>query len=256
MCVFRSYSKNAFVDKQALSFLGPKHLLDMSTTSTYFFSQCTSDVLWKIHLDNLWSNKIYVPKKFLRQSGKCYKKYFESLKDSKRKCITRDELTSFTWFFRFKESAGSHWINLDPFWSSVREDPDREPKCISHKFTNSGRLQRLDKNETNLRAPWDHFRWSFVGGGRDADRGFKIRVNNFPPYVISRHSNWGFICESCWVVQVSFPFPPIHQDHELMDMNLKVSSLSQMEDIDRYNRMQLMFDDDSSENSEEEGDDE
>ena len=80
----------------------------------------TSDVLWRKFAADLWATKVYVPQHFrnmVSEPNQARSAYFGALKDAKRTAITKDELCSFVWSFRFKRSAGKAWTSSDPYWS-------------------------------------------------------------------------------------------------------------------------------------------
>ena len=186
--------------------------------------------LWSELCKTLWSNKVYVPEQFrlLHESGRSKEAFKHSMLDSERTAITKEELTSLLFYFRFKEVAGSYWTDQDPFWQK------QEPLKIS--FTQAGTLVGF---------PWDvlEAKWRFVDktGRTCQNKGSFIRVSvnerSVPTYMVSRHSNWGFIMQvqhgiiqlpstplqlnlcsqNCWVVYFSFPMPPIGAELSLDD---------------------------------------
>jgi hypothetical protein len=66
----------------------------------------------------LWSDKVYVPKIYqaMRHEGKSKEAYLGSIQDSTRSWIKKEELCEFVWNFRFKEAAGHHWLESDPWY--------------------------------------------------------------------------------------------------------------------------------------------
>ncbi len=144
--------------------------------------------LWRELCISLWSDKVFVPEKFkmLNKNGRSREAFIYSLMDSNRTSITSDELSSFQFYFRFKEVAGSYWTDQDPFWQK------QEPLRIT--FSPDGRLVGF---------PWDvlEAKWRFVDkcGRTCRNKGSFIRVSvnerSVPTYMVSRHSNWGFIMQ-------------------------------------------------------------
>lgn len=144
--------------------------------------------LWRELCISLWSDKVFIPDHFktLNNSGRSREAFINSLMDSKRTAITSEELSSILFYFRFKEVAGSYWTDQDPFWQK------QEPLRIN--FSPEGRLVGF---------PWDilQAKWRFVdNSGRTCQsRGSFIRVSvnerSVPTYMVSRHSNWGFILQ-------------------------------------------------------------
>ena len=79
-----------------------------------------------------------------------------SIADSKRTSLTRDELCSQTWRFRFKRAAGEEWLAVDPYWT------DNNPATIT--FTADGTTERAGTWELEVEVKW---RW---GHSRKARR--------------------------------------------------------------------------------------
>ncbi len=190
--------------------------------------------LWSAMCNRLWASKVYIPSKFevLRATGHARKAFIGSFIDSKRTTMKLDEITSSSFRFRFKESAGSYWTDQDPFWQ--KQDP------ILVTFNADGSVAGF---------PWDilDITWNFVDddGKVCAERGSLVGVSVnqrvVPRYTVSRHTNWGFILQAkpsvhtnmpqrdasncsrivlqnCWVAYFSFPMPPIGVDPSLDDM--------------------------------------
>lgn len=60
----------------------------------------------------------------LETEGGARKSFFSALKDSKRTLITKEELCSFVWSFRFKRAAGKSWTSTDPYWAGKTLNPE------------------------------------------------------------------------------------------------------------------------------------
>jgi hypothetical protein len=94
-----------------------------------------SDALWGLLCEQLWADKLHVSRRpeFARKFA-----YYASLADSKRQYLTRSELQSLTFSFRFRESAGEDWISRDPWW--------RGEEARSVRFGNNRLLQILKRD--------------------------------------------------------------------------------------------------------------
>jgi len=174
--------------------------------------------LWSKLVDRLWNDKVYIAeniKKLRTEQRKSKDAFHLSLKDLERKFITIDELCVFQWNFRFKPSAGMHWTISDPWHQG------HPPTKV--KFNKDGTMIRRMGNETYM----SHFFWKIE------ENGTRIRVNNFPPYVVRRYKNWGFVMESCWVLYTAFPMPPKGIDPELEIEQISIST--QRRDALAYN---------------------
>jgi hypothetical protein len=143
------------------------------------------NALWRELCTLTWWNKTYVPNKYreLLRRGSAREALIGSILDSRRMEITREEISSFSFYFRFKKAAGSHWTGRDPFWR--REKPLRI--CFS-------------KDGPVLGFP--QVRWNFVDDGENFCQGtcgslisVDVRGLPVPTYRVSRHSNWGFIMQ-------------------------------------------------------------
>jgi hypothetical protein len=200
----------------------------IALVSKSWFELQNSNWLWENLCEKLWSDKVYIPKKFINMKPNAAKlAYIGSLHDSKRGYVTVDELCSFEWQFRFKEAAGSAWTENDPYWQG-------KPPSVTHFFPD-GTMKR----DTIVRAPDFKFTWRFVdsSSGKKGEPGSFIRINNFPTYCVSRvQRNWGFIMQSCWALSASFPLPPLNcTDNDLDDAHLDVTTETQQAEAFAYN---------------------
>jgi hypothetical protein len=144
--------------------------------------------IWRSLCLAMWSGKAYVPLGFqsLSESGQSKHAFRLSLLDSKRTCITVDEITTLSFDFRFKKTAGKYWTELDPYWTS------NQPMRIN--FHRDGSVSGF---------PWNmlQMKWYFVDeeGNHFDGKGTNIRVvvngRCVPTNKVSRHLNWGFIIQ-------------------------------------------------------------
>ncbi|GAB5355412.1 hypothetical protein AAMO2058_000203200 [Amorphochlora amoebiformis] len=221
-----------------LSFLPLKDVLRCAQVCKQWLARSKSNAIWGGLCDELWRTKAYVPMYIramkLRNSNQAY---FESLRDSKRQHPTLEELCEFEWCFRFKESAGAHWIQIDPYWSLDHKD-SKIAQTIIRRFMKDGTLKRLDNFDAlrNFSGSNYEFKWRTRDSEGEGKYIKRIQVNHFPSYITSRHPrNWGFIMQSCWVLWTSFPMPAPGHDDLLVDQKLEVKVDDQMEEVDRYN---------------------
>jgi len=233
---------------QILSFLSIKDVSTCCLTSKGWQGAGNDNLLWSNFCDKLWEGKVYIPEKFKRIKLENPKlAYRESLLDSSRQYVTEEELSSFTWNFRFKEQAGEEWVANDPWWQG--QDP------ITFKFFLNGSMQRCDDYKI-LRDV--ERKWRFVEecGGRRGPRGQFIRVNHYPTYIVSRHpTNWGFLMQSCWVLLTGFPLPKLGSEElkelGLVDDKLSVTFQDQWEEAVAYNHGAALFHDDNGDDERE-----
>lgn len=217
-----------------LSFLTPKELGECALLSSSWNESANSNYVWEILCDALWRDKAYVPEEFrtAKQIGFPKRAYMHSLQDAHRVYIKPEELSEFVWNFRFKESAGEHWLSNDPWW--------KEQKPARVRFLADGRMSSLDGwpasiDESSGR-PLER-RWRFISSaaGRQGPKGSFVQINNFPPLVVSRYKNWGFLLESCWVFYTSFPLPPRGACLDLEDTALDITTETMKQEAMRYN---------------------
>lgn len=221
-----------------LSFLTPEELGKCALLSSLWNEAANSSYVWEILCDRLWSDKVYVPEEFrnAKHNGSPKRAYIESIRDSYRTSIRPEELSEFVWNFRFKESAGEHWLANDPWWK------DNKPARV--RFLSDGNILRttsLDGWPASLDdsagRPTER-RWRFISSaaGRQGPRGSFLQINNFPPLIVSRYNkNWGFLLQSCWVFYTSFPMPPHGTNLDLEDAALDVTTETMKQEAMRYN---------------------
>ncbi|KAI9023925.1 hypothetical protein DFJ74DRAFT_705667 [Hyaloraphidium curvatum] len=208
-----------------LTFLAtPPALATCSRVSRAWHVASNDGRLWSFVTRNLWSDKTYVPQRFrdMLEAGDPKEAYKLSLEDSTRDTITAEEMCSFTWQWRFKEVAGPHFTDDDPWFRGL---PPRE-----RKYHPDGRVTGpYAMNDT---------RWRFVRSaeGRVGEIGRFIRVWNTPAAVVGRHSkHWGFFLQSCWHLSTAFPLPKRGEDPEMDDENLAVTTQTQKYEVLCYN---------------------
>ena len=90
------------------SFLSAKELVQISPVSKTFHHSASENTIWTIHLDRLWIDKVYIPKKAQETALKsCKWAYFYSILDSKRFFMTSEDLIDCEQYsFRFKSTSG------------------------------------------------------------------------------------------------------------------------------------------------------
>jgi hypothetical protein len=92
--------------------------------------------LWTRQCKELWKDKAYIPAQAIQAlKAKRGKDAFKiALVDSKRTCITTDELCGVEWSFRFRRLAGPEWVERDPYWNGQESIKVRVSLFISHLF--------------------------------------------------------------------------------------------------------------------------
>jgi len=187
--------------------------------------------VWDHFCNELWLDKAYVPKKFLQciENGYPKEAYRDSLRDFERKWITKEELCSFCWNIRFKKAAGDHWVEGDPWWHG------KPPRAIQFMADHTARA--VSEMGIEEQHHWQSRKWRFVPNvsNLSGPEGSFVQMNNYPPYVVSRYKNGGFIMQSCWVVWTSFPMPPKGSCPDLEDDCLGVTVETMRNEAVQYN---------------------
>ena len=155
------------VIERSLAFLDVAAGGDGASVSKAWRSVCGSWALWHDLSQPLrkWRNiavhaRLH-PREFCRLS----------VADAKRTSLTRDELCSQTWRFRFKRAAGEEWLAVDPYWT------DNNPATIT--FTADGTTERAGTWELEVEVKW---RWGHARKARRApgvaggESGSSVRV--------------------------------------------------------------------------------
>mmetsp|Transcript_39358 Transcript_39358/g.61356 ORF Transcript_39358/g.61356 Transcript_39358/m.61356 type:complete len:203 (+) Transcript_39358:298-906(+) len=177
----------------------------------------------------MWSSKQYVPRKYhdmLDKEGGAKKAYYESIKDSRRTTVTREELVSFVWHYRFKARAGKHWTQDDPYWKGH--------PCRTISMLADGSIV-WDGGKGWV--GWDDVTWRFARAPTkaraeigavstvceaDCSDGNVIRQYHpdhgwFPSFTVLRTPDWGFILNAPWEILASFPLSKKSMDKTTSD---------------------------------------
>jgi len=217
-----------------LSHLTPAELGKCALMSSTWHEAANSSYVWQLMCDQLWQDKVYVPEEFrtAKSSGNPKRAYIQSLNDSKRRYIKEDELCQFVWNFRFKEAAGDHWLHNDPWW--------KESRPARVRFFPDGRATSLDDWPIPQDDGTGHVverRWKFIksAAGKQGPLGSFLQINTFPPLIVSRYKNWGFLLQSCWVFYTSFPMPQRGACIDLEDSALDITTETMKQEAMRYN---------------------
>ena len=108
--------------------------------------------------------------------------------------ITLEELLSIKFYFHFKGSHDNDW----------KDHPD---KMTRMEFRSDGTVDIIPNRFTEASFLNQEFVWEFAGNGN------AIKINNYPPELISRNSdNWGWIAQNPYVLYASYPIPEPETD--------------------------------------------
>lgn len=165
-------------------------------------------IIWLERCKKLWVDKIYVHPRFRKNSTSPFS-YFGSIHDSRR-CRFEDEteLNSLHFHFRFRPSAGSFWLSLDPSFNGcapmyrrfeldgdIKSSPD---VCASNtdgmpitKECTGAVIDPLD----NVGIPKIYWRFTKSRRGK---KGQFVKLNNWPSAHVGRTEDWGWTLTSVW----------------------------------------------------------
>jgi hypothetical protein len=209
-----------------LNFLSPHDLVHrLGMVNRHYLALSRDNAAgWNIYFSNLTSTKLHVavadPLSNFRTA------YRQAIVDSRRPFITTQELCydlathqGTIWSFRFKESAGTDWTSVDPWYLG---QPCRKMVFLStgtmlNAILPSSSGWHVSPNETiQLVEPPLRMTWRFLTRPMDLPTrpmGSYIRIQvggrDVPTYATSRSptGNWGFVLESCWGIYASFELP-------------------------------------------------
>eukprot|EP00588_Corethron_pennatum_P008991 CAMPEP_0194265998 /NCGR_PEP_ID=MMETSP0169-20130528/1049_1 /TAXON_ID=218684 /ORGANISM="Corethron pennatum, Strain L29A3" /LENGTH=327 /DNA_ID=CAMNT_0039006579 /DNA_START=83 /DNA_END=1066 /DNA_ORIENTATION=- len=259
-----------------VSFLPTRSVRDLMMVDKTVLRRCLSDLVWDALCQVMWRDKVNVPAEALRmrdmiriRGGARMIDVFKMCHlDSKRQEVTKRELCSKPWCFRFKESAGSLWTSSDPWWNGggarhLRFLPDgkillAKPDNIGRHdneetATKNNKKRKLNKSltdEPRKENCSDSFsevkmRWRFVTRPLDCYEsrsiGAYVRISingrDVPTYHVRRSptSNWGFTMENCWGLYASFDLPKRGTERLLEDQILFRAQRNQMKEALYYN---------------------
>ncbi|CAN0411310.1 unnamed protein product, partial [Ectocarpus sp. 8 AP-2014] len=119
-----------FVPLSALLFLDARDIGACGAANRFLHKAAGDEGVWRAARDRLWEGKVFVPESSRAMRAK--EGYIASLRDSKRTWLDAEELTSFSWWFRFKQQAGEAWTAQDPWYRN-------EKGCTSEPASSAGR---------------------------------------------------------------------------------------------------------------------
>ena len=209
-----------------LNFLSPHDLVHrLGMVNKHYFALSQNDVAgWDIYYAKLLQTKLHVavadPFSNFRTAWRM------ANIDSKRPFITKQELCydpathqGTIWSFRFKESAGTDWTSVDPWYLG---QPCRKMVFLSNGtmlnvvYPSSTGSLNTPNESLQLVEPPLRMTWRFLTRPMDLPTrpmGSYIRIQvggrDVPTYAASRSptGNWGFVLESCWGIYASFELP-------------------------------------------------
>jgi hypothetical protein len=217
-----------------LAFLDVSSVNSASLTCKEWNMLSQSNIVWRKHLGVFLETLAHVPTWCASTPLPCVQVLKTVKDDIKRKDITAEELTQFTWSFRFKQAAGFTWVDMDPYWHGK--------ECMKVRFYRDGTTTRTLEGEPhweNIDVLW---RWASSdtaepGSGVHPCRAVKYSVNgtDVPQLHVTRHPrHGGFVMQSVWVVYSSFPMPAPGEDEFMDNIDSEIAD-SQSQEVQEYN---------------------
>lgn len=122
-----------FIPLCMLQFLDGPDIARCGVANRFLYSAACDEGVWQSARDQLWKGKVFVPE--ASRSMRAKEGYIASLRDSKRTWLGLEELTSLSWWFRFKQQAGEAWTAQDPWYRNekVSHTPHLFSPCTSAK---------------------------------------------------------------------------------------------------------------------------
>ena len=243
-----------------LSHLRWRDVLAVGQVSRFLRDGAADDMVWERHCAEEWADKVFVPAAALRlrDSGRFRAAFSFAMADSKRTHITVDELPGTNWYGRMKASAGEHYTETDAWWQG--KPPMRTRYLREGVVVRPAPAQQATSDKPGTVVG----RWRFVRtcAGRRGPMGSFVRVyhshlgRETPSKVMFRHSNWGWIMDSCWHIATSWPLPPRHgpdADPSLDDESLQMTVDVQRDEAMAFNHGIPLPDGDDDSGAEAEG---
>lgn len=107
-----------FVPLASLHFLDAPDIARCGAANRFLYRVAEDEGAWQAARDRLWEGKVFVPESSRAMRAK--DGYIASLRDSTRTWLMPEELTSFSWWFRFKQQAGEAWTAQDPWYRNEK----------------------------------------------------------------------------------------------------------------------------------------
>lgn len=107
-----------FVPLSALPFLDGADIARCGAANRFLYNAASNEGVWQAVRDRLWDDKVFIPESARALRAK--DGYVASLRDSTRTWLDLDELTSLSWWFRFKQQAGEAWTTQDPWYRNEK----------------------------------------------------------------------------------------------------------------------------------------
>uniref|UniRef100_A0A7S0NM85 F-box domain-containing protein n=1 Tax=Calcidiscus leptoporus TaxID=127549 RepID=A0A7S0NM85_9EUKA len=148
----------------------------------------TTAALWEGVCQRMWAGRHVLQACRALRGASARAALRRSLAEARTCHISKEELCSLEWSFRFKHVAGHAWTAVDPWWLG---QPAR-----TLRFEPGGNIVWTDEAWNGL------MRWRLGGGC--VLRVTHAELGGFPAERLVRHlTNWGYVFHSKWVGRMS-----------------------------------------------------
>jgi len=218
---------------KTLQFLTVQQLAHAGQANHFLHTVADEECLWHVHLQAYLVGKVHV--KDMETPSKAT--LHQCIQLASCTWMLTEALTSFQWNFRFKKQAGQQWTSRDPHAQGLG--------AAHAKFHTDGTVQFIGMpglDDQDITWSWASTNVMPRGlGGSSlrltmADHPFPL-----PTYIVTRHTNWGFILQNCWGIFTSFPMPPKGSDPMLEDEHMMNLNRAQEREAFWYKKRNSMY---------------
>ncbi|KAI4342629.1 hypothetical protein MLD38_027232 [Melastoma candidum] len=144
----------------------------------------SSDTLWSLKCEELWSGKAHIPRMSQVDGLSKFAAYSLSVMDGKRTRITKYDLSDHAWEFHFSKAAPEYWRNLDPYWKGTGRPMRRYFHLDGSQSADPG-----DKVWGGHECCYCTVTSSLEDG---KIREHYVRINRWPRLCVSRRQDWSW----------------------------------------------------------------
>ena len=193
--------------------LPPELVLTSSGVCKVWQTVGLADASWRRRCECLWEGKLHVDIWRDDTTLPRYLAYFLSLRDSRRTCLSAQELCSFAWSARVKFVSGM--AHTCPWWRGQRAGHR------SYELRTSGAAVRVgQRSGSYVSSERGIGSWEITSGLQEAPTIIQTGRSGavYPPHRASRWpKNWGWLLQNEFGFSASFPLPPRGEEPELED---------------------------------------
>ncbi|MCD7469614.1 hypothetical protein HAX54_008756 [Datura stramonium] len=144
----------------------------------------SSDRIWSSKCEELWQGKAHLPRIVKVNGLSKLAAYSLSVKDGKRKRITKEELCDHVWEFHFTQAAPEYWRMLDPYWNGTG------PPLRRYFLPDGSQTAEPDDRIWGGHECCYSVVTSLLADGKI--RQHYVRINRWPPMYVTRKEDWSW----------------------------------------------------------------